>query len=323
MNSLGRPVDTAMLAQRAEKTYIRNQWINEIKQISDGFDSDIPLYLTLPGAEGIEIRLLIEEGIIGLTEVNSIRESDTRKIIAVENNNEAVLSLQKKFPGLKICQVDFGALIRGPQLFSWPDRRSQDWQACRSKIVNLDLNGNLLTARDGDQNVFIIPRWIEKLCEIHGAQPSIDWTLFLTLRGEILWADSINMFIHNFLIDNMRREPEFRTRCLDYWGSELYERIIAEESDYKSFDRDEQQMILIVLVPKLITNYVCSRGWRVITRRGIKYGGGSTSPMVSFIMSFELETGVMEPNRIYCESIIDIFTELGSIDIAGHYNEYN
>jgi hypothetical protein len=323
MNSLARPVDTAMLAQRAEKRYIRNQWISEIKQISDGFDSDIPLYLTLPGAEGIEIRLLIEEGIIGLTEVNSIREADIGKIIAVENNNEAVLSLQKKFPGLKICQVDFGALIRGPQLFTWPERRSQDWRACRSKIVNLDLNGNLLTTESGDQIVFIIPRWIEKLCEIHGAHPSIDWTLFLTLRGEILWEDRINKFIQNFLMDNIRREPEFRTRCLDYWGSVLYERIILEESDYKRFDRDEQQMILIVLIPKLITNYVCNRGWRVITRRGIKYGGDSTSPMVSFIISFEFETDALEPNRIYCESILDIFTELGSIDIAGNYNEYN
>ena len=102
MNGHLRPVDQAMNQERAEKLAIRALWLEEVKSIAEQYpDSEVPWYLTLSGAEGRDIKLLIDEGLISLTEVGSIVEKDQHKVVAVENNNESVLQLQKKVRRIK------------------------------------------------------------------------------------------------------------------------------------------------------------------------------------------------------------------------------
>lgn len=142
MNGFSNPVDNAMAENRPAKQTIRSLWLEEVRTMAEQYpNSDEPWYLTLPGAEGRDIQLIIDEGLVSLTEVNSIAEEDQWKIVAVERKNRAVLNLQEKFIGLKIKEVDFGTLIRGDGPFAWPD--GDDIKYCRARVVNLDLNSPL------------------------------------------------------------------------------------------------------------------------------------------------------------------------------------
>ena len=127
MNELRRPVDIAMAEDRLEKRTIRSLWLDEVKEVARQFpESEVPWYLTLSGAEGRDIQLVIDEGLLSLTEVNSIAEKDQGKIVAVEQNNLAIATLQRKFIGLRIKEVPFHSLIRGEELFKWPEEAPYD-----------------------------------------------------------------------------------------------------------------------------------------------------------------------------------------------------
>ena len=199
MNGHFRPVDQAMNEERAEKLTIRSLWLEEVKSIAKQYpDSEVPWYLTLSGAEGRDIKLLIDEGLISLTEVGSIDEKDRHKVVAVENNNAAILQLQKKFVGLRIKEAPFQSLIRGDGIFSWPEGKDEKY--CRAHIVNLDLNNPLKGIPDNGSVKFPILAWIRKLCEIHAKSPRNDWTLCLTLHGEVVWPKEVNWWMKQFLV---------------------------------------------------------------------------------------------------------------------------
>ncbi len=167
-----RPVDLAMLAERIEKKTIRSLWLAAVKEVAKEHpETDVPWYLTLSGAEAHDIQLLIDEGLLALTEVRSIQEKDQHKVVAVENSNEAILNLQKKLPGLKIKRAPFQSLIRGNDVFAWPE--GDDEKYCRAHIVNLDLNDPLKgIACSGDVN-FPVLSWIRKLCQLHSRSTSL------------------------------------------------------------------------------------------------------------------------------------------------------
>jgi len=75
MSSDNRPIDLAMQENRPEKQKMRSLWLEKVKDVAKNYpDSSIPWYLTLPGSEGHDIKLHIDEGLINVTEVNSIAE---------------------------------------------------------------------------------------------------------------------------------------------------------------------------------------------------------------------------------------------------------
>jgi hypothetical protein len=108
--------------------------------------------LNVSSTEGVDIALLGEHGIINFTEIGGIAADSAGRVAAVEYNKNAVLLLQKKFPGLKIYERAFQELVRGVGLTRYPER--EDEQFCRARVVNLDLNVTLRVNVEGGRHCF-------------------------------------------------------------------------------------------------------------------------------------------------------------------------
>ncbi len=313
-----RPVDLAMAENRPEKKAVRNLWLEEVRAIAQqNPGGNEPWYLSLPGSEGLDIQMLIEDGLISLTEVNSIAEKDQGKVVAVESSNRAVAALQRKFVGLQIREVDFRSLIRAEGVFRWPE--GDDEKFCRARVVNLDLNCPLEADIDDRNVTFRVLAWIEKLCHIHAKPPRLDWTLCLTLHGEIAWPEDANRYAQKFLRENLGREPFFDEGCRAFFGADLYEATTGEiAANFNDFDRTEQQKIVMVLVPKIISRLVHDKGWRVRTERNLRYGTGQHAPMVTWIVKFTWDQEALaEPDANYCEALRNIFSGAGVVTGEG------
>ena len=319
MKRTKRAVDQAMAEERPEKQTIRSLWINAIREIATLYpNSEVPWYLTLPGAEGHDIQRIIDEGIITLTEVNSIVEKDQDKIVAVESNNSAVLSLQKKFIGLRIKETHFQNLIRGERNFSWPECEEQKF--CRARIVNLDLNAPLMAEIDEGQVVFPVLAWIKKLCALHAKPPRTDWTLCLTLHAGLGWPEAVNGWTKDFLIENLGREPSFSDGCRKFFGEGLFKLVTEHDKiEFSQLSRENQQRLLMVMVPKVIAHFVHNEGWRVITEQNLRYGGkGKQAAMVTWIIKFSCDPKASAtPDYLYRYALSNILGSVGVVDSDG------
>jgi hypothetical protein len=319
MNQPNRPIDRAMCEDRLQKNTIRNLWLEEIKSAAKSHNSTrTPLYLTLPGAEGRDIELLISEGIIRTTENMSILEDDIPKIVAVENSNHAIIALQKKFIGLNIQEMPFQNLISGDGNFSWP--RGDQEKYCKAKVINLDLNTSLRAIDNEGEVRFPVTSWIDKLCQIHARPPREDWTLCLTLNGSITNFRNFQPYIINFLNENINREERFGNFCNQFWGQDMFDAITEGDGlDFGNFSMIECQKLIMVLVPKLIARYVHNAGWKVDTEKNYYYGGTNcTAPMVTWIVKFKWDANhTSRPAELYRQALIDIFHEIGYISNDG------
>jgi hypothetical protein len=303
-----------MSAERIEKEAIRSLWLAAVKEVAKEHpETDVPWYLTLSGAEARDIQLLIDEGLLGLTEVRSIQEKDQHKVVAVENSNQAILELQKRLPGLKIKRAPFQNLIHGNDVFSWPE--GDDVKYCRAHIVNLDLNDPLRGITCGGEVNFPVLSWIRKLCQLHSRAPRYNWTLCLTLHGEIVWPEEVNTWIKNFFAENLRREPDFATACREFLGEELVNQVTdGAPIDFCTLDREGQQKIIMVMVPKMIAKLVHIEGWKVSTQRNLSYGQEGYAPMVTWIVRFTWSShGSSQPDALYRTALKDIFSGAGVI----------
>lgn len=191
--------------ERTEKATVRALWLQEVQEYATQFPEDEgPIYLTLSGAEGRDIRLLAEHGLVGLTEVGGIVEKDKGKLVAVEASSPAVARLQRSFPNLKILEVNFQGLVRGEGPFNWP--QGEHKHHCRARVLNLDLN-NPLRAKEREGEVsFPVISWISKLALLHTDPPQRDWSLCLTLHGELNWNTTVSTFTQRFLRENFERK---------------------------------------------------------------------------------------------------------------------
>lgn len=316
-----RPIDIAMAEDRPEKRTVRALWIENLKIVAQRYpNSNVPWYLTLSGAEGRDIQLMIDNGLIRLTEVNSIAEEFLDKVVAVEYNNSAVASLTKKFVGLRIKEVNFTSLVRGTNLLAWPD--GEDVKFCRAHVVNLDLDGALTAVTAEGQVIFPIIEWIRKLCLIHSTPQHVNWTLFLTLHAEAQWSAEGNKFIKDFLSENMAREPRFATSCEGFLGIELFRQIITPGSmDFSSLIRLDQQKIIMVSVPKIIARLVHDHGWEVHTNHNLCYGNMPNAPMDTWILNFVWNgQATAQPDLVYKFSICKILEHTGAISVDGTIN---
>jgi hypothetical protein len=309
-----RPVDTAMIADRPEKLAIRDLWLDVVINYSSAYpDEEHPLYLTLSGAEGKDIQLLVDAGILPQTATGAIPAESKHRVIAVESNSQAVLRLNKLFPGLKIFEHPFQALVRSASATRWPD--GQDERYCRARVVNLDLNQPLNAENDGEELKFPILQWIQKLSQIHATE-HLDWSLCLTLHGEVLWPPNTSEAVQRFLKENFQREPIFQAQCQDFFGDELFEATSSDQvCDFAQLERTDQQKILMAFVPKKIAQMVHVHGWSVQTSRNLHYGGsGGRAPMVTWIVNFVWEPRVFQtPEAVYKESLQHILSGAGSI----------
>jgi len=318
VNRRTRPVDQAMSAERIEKQTIRSLWLKVVKEVAQAHpDTDVPWYLTLSGAEAGDIQLLIDEGLLSLTEVRSIQEKDQHKVVAIESSSQAILELQKKLPGLKIKRAPFQNLIRGDGLFSWP--QGDDEKYCRAHIVNLDLNNPLNGATcDGEVN-FPVLSWIRKLCQLHCKPPRYDWTLCLTLHGEVVWPEEVNAWSKSFLAENLCRDADFARGCREFLGEGLVTQVTGcSPVNFSALDRTGQQKIIMVMVPKIIAKLVHNEGWKISIERNLRYGQEGCAPMVTWIVRFTWSSdGSATPDAIYRAALKGIFSGAGVVTGRG------
>jgi hypothetical protein len=267
--------------------------------------------------------MMIQSGLIIQTEVGSIAEDDVDKVVAVEQDNSAIASLNRILPGLRIKEVQFRNLVRSEGPFSWPE--GEDIRFCRALVVNLDLNQPLSAQLEGQDIIFPVLAWVKKICMLHGRHPRKDWTLCLTLHGEISWPERVNQWINSFLRENINREPEFATGCQRLLGPDLYSLATQLDApDYSQVCRTEQQALIMVFVPKLLAHLVHNDGWRTETRWNLRYGESGEAPMVTWVIRFVWdEHGTSTPDALYRAALRGIFEKTGHINQNGDIIEQN
>jgi hypothetical protein len=304
--------------ERPEKRAVRELWVEEAVQSEIRFPEDEePLYLTLCGAHGRDISELIDRGLVTLTETNSISNEDKFKIIAVESSPLAVLELQRRYPGLKILETNFQNIIRGPDPFTWPNREEESY--CRARVINLDLNSSLAARVREGEVFFPILAWIAKLGRLHATPPRRDWSLCLTLHGQIEWSTEVCIFVQRFLAENFTREERFAAACKHVLGQDLCGRISQDPVlDFSGLSREAQQQLLMTFVPKLITQLVLNQGWLVDTERNLRYGAPGHAPMVTWVVRFQWSAAALEtPDQSYRVALAGILRSAGSIGVDG------
>ena len=214
-----RPVSSAMAALRPGKAVVRQLWVKEVQMRKPLTPSDIPFYLTLPGAQGFDIQALIDAGLIDITENNAIGDIDNRRVIAVEKDSLSVLELQRKFPGLKVIEGDIFDQLRGASPIVYPTGEQQ--RIMRSTTINLDLNGPLLYRN----SEFPILESVSKLEALHRSPRALDWSLLLTLQGEMTWNEVGQQAAESLLLEKCKEHAKLASGCERLLGNELYSRI--------------------------------------------------------------------------------------------------
>lgn len=273
-----------MSAERPAKSTIRDLWVDVVRRRKSGVGSNIPFYVTLPGAAGLDLKHLIDHGLIATTESGAIADKDNRRVIAVEKDSLAVLELQRSFPGLKILQSDIYSRLHGSSPIVFPTGQGKD--PFIAAVINLDFNDSFLF-RNG---VFPILEAVVKIATLQTAQsPPYDWTLLLTVQGEVRWPGDTQLAAQRFLAEQCTLCPPYDQGCKRLFGDPLYGRINAEPPVAMHIcERVDQQHILMAFVPAQIIRRVYTMGWRVEVTHNLRYGGeaGNTAPMATWIMDF-------------------------------------
>ncbi len=321
-----RQVDTAMADERPAKIAIRELWLKQVKEFNDEYpEDDVPLYLTLSGSEARDIKLLAENGIIKLTEIGAISQEFQSRVVAIEQNPQAVLTLQKKMPGLQIVDKNFGDLIKGVSPLSFPTNK-KEIEYCCAKIVNLDLQSNLVFKSDNAGIIFPVFNWIEKISLLHSQKkPNINWCLYLTLNAAINQPEDIGGLIQNFLKENYLISPNFELSCRNLLGDNIQDSILSDKVlDLSQFTWQENQKILMIFVPKKISNLVYNQSWHVKTLWNLCYGGNQGhAPMVSWILYFQWdERTAATPQAVYTDSLNKILSSVAKIEDDGQLTKH-
>ncbi|MEA2166143.1 MAG: hypothetical protein QOK37_4270 [Thermoanaerobaculia bacterium] len=309
-----REIDAAMQEDRPEKRRVRALWMEQLRSYKAAYPNDsVPLYLTLSGAEGRDVQLLIREGLIRVTEVGSIATSDQGIAVAIESNVNAVWELQRRIPGLKILEQPFDSIMRSTKLTVFP--QGDHVKFCQARVVNLDLNQAVKFENVDGELQFPPLQWIRKLCILH-AEQRLEWCLLLTLHGETLWESNETKSVAAFLSENFGREPSFAAAAINVLGEELYQRVNdGTIPAARRLEISEQQKLLMLYVPKRIAQIAHEYGWRSETLHNLRYGGISRrAPMVTWIIDFRWDQRVSsEPDRIYLDSLKLLLAGAGQI----------
>ena len=314
-----RSVDEAMSADRPEKQTVRSFWLREAKNYdSQHSDEDVPLYLTLPGAEAKDITLLAEHDLIERAETGGIAEKSMGKVVAVERSSEAAGELQLNFPGLPVKQMDFKGLVSGNAMTRFPT--GEDEKYCGARVVNLDLNSELIAVKSGSEHQFPVLRWIKKLCVIH-AERRLGWCLCLTLNANISWSSTVIQKESAFLSENFDAFDDFEESCYSIWGGTFHSALRSGSiSDLSQLSDEKRQRLLMAFVPKKIASQIQNDGWKFRTSENLCYGSAQrgSAPMVTWIFSFERDPlASVRPQEAYRESILGIFEKSGFIGPNG------
>jgi hypothetical protein len=307
-----------MERNRLDKMSVRNLWADEYEaQLGSHDDVRRPVYLTLPGASGRDLDILVSRNLVQLTENGAIAPEDASRIVAVESAPAAVIALLEKYAGLKVIQERLEAALRSTGPTRWPDTRNE--AHFRASLVNLDFDKPFTAERDQGVLRFPTAQMVSKIAQLHAKAPRVEWTLCLTVNGLLPWDDATAEDMRRFLSENCDRDPRFRDGATSLVGDELLAGFCAGERSVASLRPDQCQRLLMVLVPKHIALLTHGQGWRLEARRNLRYGGDAgAAPMVTWIIDFRWdERATTQPDAVYRDSISGLFGGVGSIDPDG------
>lgn len=324
MSAAGRPVDTAMNADRPEKKAVRDLWVTKVQEHDarlKGTASADRLYLTLCGAAAKDIKLLIDGGVLSVTETGSLAPESAARIAAIENNPTAVVDLLRTFPGLKVHKGSFEALLHGNKPTRFPSGDSES--LCRSAVVNLDLN-NCLEAFDVDGDVnFPLINQLDKLATIHCSEQKLEWTLLLTLHGELHWSDAVWNYVASYLLENMESVAEFRTAIEAIWGHGPTVHLNTQDIEALKVNKAVHQRLILSLVPKLVADKVRSQRWAIHIDWSFAYGGAQqAAPMVTWSLDFKHAAAGVTSAVNYKQNVARILANARRIDGHGHFQPF-
>ncbi|GGM99680.1 hypothetical protein GCM10011609_42570 [Lentzea pudingi] len=284
-----------MELSRPAKITIRQWWLASVRAHDKAaLANGVPLYLTLPGQHGLDIKLLIDEGVIRTTEAGPIVAADASRIVAIESNMMACGLLRKKIPGLSVRQENISGMLSWnfPDVF--PDSKNK--KQFRAAVVNLDFNQSLKMHPDGTIPVL---NAIDKIARIHEGdinRPPIDWTLCLTLNADLICTPQQRGEQAAFIADQVFDCPDLMLWVETHLRDQLDE-LEQKPEVLDSWDKAIVQRLLMVLVPLRIIQLACARGWRVNCQYVAGYGEHpQETPMVTFVINFEWnDTGRVTP----------------------------
>jgi hypothetical protein len=322
---MDRSIDTAMGQHRPEKETMRQLWVEAVSLVTGATArsrAHPPLYLTLPGSEGLDIQQLIDRRIVRLAENHAIAPEDEWKVVAVERNSKALLKLKQKLPGLRVLNQDIKGMLASTEPLTWPQGEHE--HLCRARVVNLDLDSSLrCEPRPNGRVAFPTVKLIGKFAQLHLKDPALDWMLCLTVAANIHWEPKQCEKVQSFLRENFQREERFALDSRALLGEDLFESLLSKKSlDMTTLSGVDAQALLMVFVPKKIIYDTYAQGWKIVTTRNLRYGGQDKSQrMVSWMMSFTHEPRVDdEPQAVYSENLAQTLARAGSIDPDGVLN---
>ena len=315
---MARAVDEAMAAERPEKQTVRKLWVEEVARVdATSSPADVPLYLTMPGAAGKDIALLVENGILELEENEAVKDPEEIRIVAIESSPLASVTLNRRFPGIKILATDLRSILKAENMLNFPETPIRP--LFRARIVNLDLDAPLVAEVKNGLLHFPVLALVHKLAHLH-ADPPVDWTLCLTLHSDVIWKGASASRACDFLLANFERDAEFAAQARETLGQELYDAVVQRQvKALKEQEADALQRVLMVLVPKRIAFDAHRLGWSVDTVENLRYGGsGERAPMVTWMLRFEWdERASTDADSIYGDALQRILARCGHITAAG------
>jgi len=311
-----------MAADRPEKKAIREIWLKEVEERDSAKPPvPVPLYFTLPGARGGDVAAMVERGLVPVEETGAISDPEQMRIVAVEQSPGAVVELQGRFPGLKVLEQPLTSLLRNTGPFLFPDGKHERF--CRAQVVNMDLNETLRASIQQGQLEFPALALVRKFAMLHAKEPQIDWTLCLTLDARIEgWGAEIDKKVCRFLASNFSADQVFSDQAREVLGTELHGAIVDKPDGVNVRDRsvDDQQRVLMVLVPKKIAHDAHGHGWHVDTVENLRYGGADgRARMLTWILRMTWDDrATSEPQTVYHEALRLVLQRCGFIDHNGN-----
>jgi hypothetical protein len=235
--------------------------------------------------------LLIDDGLISLTEAGAIETRDSKKIVAVESSMPACGRLKARFPGLQVREMNVKSMLAGDASHSFPDKETK--KLCRAVVVNLDYNGPW---QANDDALVAIDKFV-RLHEGSPDWPPIEWTLCLTFRARLAGDTEDKISQVKFINDQIADIPDLISWVSDQIGPHIGLTQSKPET-VDSWHDSILQRFLCILVPLKVVHLGCARGWRVNCVRSALYGGPLSEPdaskaaMVTFVIDFTQDESV-------------------------------
>ena len=269
-----RPIDEAMGKNFPDKHTVRTLWLKQAQDYNKSYTAGYPLYLTLCGAKALDIKLLEQHGIIQFTESGAMATGYEDKVVAIERSLQAVLEVNRTLSGINIVQQDFKSFIAGNSLLTYPAKKAINY--CLAKIINLDFDGSLDSSVTGNSIEFPVLTWVYKVAQIHAThKPDEEMVSFPDFSiVQSIGLPPVSQDVQDFLSANFATSPEFREMCRTLLGEALYSQIIGQVAvDFRILNSEDRQKLLMVFVPKKISQLVHVQGWQVKTLWNLRYGG--------------------------------------------------